>query len=397
MSARKKNHLDRILGRIDNMDTTTLAILAQRLARERSLLEAVFNTIQEGILVVDGDGVIDYSNRVADRLIGLTPEDQGQAVIWKRLPMLAKRLLVTRGGRPGKLSINAHEIEITYPEHRFVRLHMVPLDEPDETQGRQRSVIILLDITEDKQSTEERIESERLTSLFTLAAGVAHEIGNPLNSIHIHLQLIQRALDRLDKTPSLESISNSVGVCSNEVERLDGIITHFLQAIRPMEPDLTEINAIEVLAEVLTVQKNELEDLGVRVQVDMGGALPLIRADRNQLKQVFFNVTKNAMEAMDTGGLLRILARSDDNDVFLDFIDTGKGINQEDMAHVFEPYFTTKKDGHGLGMMVVQRIMRAHGGGLSLASTPGTGATVTLQFPRKDKRFHLLESNQPES
>jgi signal transduction histidine kinase len=115
-------------------------------------------------------------------------------------------------------------------------------------------------------------------------------------------------------------------------------------------------------------------------------------ADRNQLKQVFFNITKNAMEAMRPGGKLKIRSRVDDDLVFLLFGDSGSGIKQEDLVRMFQPYHTTKPGGHGLGLMIAQRIMREHGGQIGLESKEAIGTVVTLQFPRKDRRVRMLHS-----
>jgi signal transduction histidine kinase len=175
------------------------------------------------------------------------------------------------------------------------------------------------------------------------------------------------------------------------VERLDGIIRHFLEAIRPQPPELAEVNLLGVLTEVLELQRQELEDSGIRVEVDVVNQPPPVLADRQQLKQVFFNVIKNAMEAMTRGGRLRIEARSDDAWAYLAFADSGVGIAPEDLPRVFQPYFSTKGGGHGLGMMIVQRILRGHGGQIGLESLSGRGTTVTLQFPLKDRRVRLLE------
>jgi signal transduction histidine kinase len=113
-------------------------------------------------------------------------------------------------------------------------------------------------------------------------------------------------------------------------------------------------------------------------------------ADRNQVKQVIFNITKNAMEAMQPGGKLKIRSRLDDESVFLLFGDTGSGIKQEDLVRLFQPYHTTKVGGHGLGLMIVQRIMREHGGEIGVESKEGVGTVVTLRFPRKDRRVRML-------
>jgi PAS domain S-box-containing protein len=393
--ARRSDPLERVLGRLDDLDPGNLAILVQRLARERALLETVFNTIKEGIMVVDRDGVIQYANAAARMLIGLREKDVGQALLWKVVPDLARSLSWRPDdGGPGTarpVRAVTRELEITYPERRLVRLYVVPLDAPQESRLGDHFALILSDVTEEKQSTRELIESERLDSVVMLAAGVAHELGNPLNSINIHLQLIRRQLQKLGAGAEGQKIKNSVEACATEVERLDGIIRHFLEAIRPQPPDLVEADLLAVLTEVLELQRQELEDSGIRVEVNVVNALPPVLADRQQLKQVFFNLIKNAMEAMTRGGQLRIEARVDDVWAYLTFADTGVGIAPEDLPRVFQPYFSTKRGGHGLGMMIVQRILRGHGGQIGLESQPGRGTTVTLQFPLKDRRVRLLE------
>lgn len=394
-STRKSSHLDRILGRVDDLDSVNLTILVQRLARERALLETVFNTIQEGVLVVDENGIVEYANAPACSLIGLKATEVGSALLWKIVPDVARSLNFTPDGPAQVLPAAAREFEITYPERRFVRLYLVPLENVDEGVST-RFAMILSDISEQKASTEELIENERISSIFELAAGVAHELGNPLNGLTIHLQLITRQLSKLEYTPQLDKISDALRVCQSEVERLDGIITHFLDAIRPAQADLQEIELLDVLTDVLEFQREEIENLGIEVMLETKEALPLILGDRNQLKQVFFNVTKNAMESMNNGGYLRVSGRSDDEWVYIYVADTGVGISQEDLAKIFQPYYTSKDAGHGLGMLIVRRILREHGGQIGIDSQPGTGTLVTLQFPLKSRRVRLLEAGADE-
>jgi signal transduction histidine kinase len=231
-----------------------------------------------------------------------------------------------------------------------------------------------------------------MSSILLLAGGVAHELGNPLNSLTIHLQLISRKLKKLKRTPDVDSVSDSVRICREEVQRFDGIIRNFLEAIHPRPPDLAETNLAEVLAEVLRVQRQEIADRGIEIEAETPTTLPTVMADRGQLKQVFFNLTKNALEAMQPGGKLKIRSGADDDSVYLLFGDSGAGIRSEDLVKLFQPYHTTKSGGHGLGLMIVQRIMRAHGGQVGIESKQGVGTLVTLQFPRKDRRVRMLES-----
>lgn len=392
MAGKKNTSLDRVLGRLDSLDPANLASLVQRLARERALLENVFNILQEGVLVIDADGVIDYANSSAHRLIGLTADDLSGKILWRLVPGLRPSLEASLDSGVQELPVVTREIELTYPEHRTVRLYMVPFV-GEGSDAERRFAVILTDITRDKQSTEARIEDERTSSILLLAAGVAHELGNPLNSLTIHLQLIERKLKKLKaaaRDKETASLSESIRVCQEEVLRLDGIVTNFLEAIRPRPPDLADTNLGEVIEEVLRFQERELADRGIEVNAVISHDLPKVMADRNQIKQVFFNIVKNAMEAMQPGGVLRIKTRSDDDNVYLLFGDTGSGIKQEDLVKLFQPYHTTKQGGHGLGLMIVQRIMREHGGQVGVESNPGVGTVVTLQFPQKNRRVKML-------
>lgn len=392
MAGKKHTSLDRVLGRLDTLDAVNLTQLVQRLARERGMFEDIFNTLQEGVLVIGLDGEIAYANDAAHRLIGLNDDELHGEVLWRLVPGLRPSLGTAFDDEEGTaaLPVMAREFELTYPEPRTVRLYMVPF--AGDTRGPERRfAVILSDITRDKETTEERIENERTSSILLLAAGVAHELGNPLNSLTIHLQLIERKLKKLKASREVETLGDSIRVCRDEVARLDGIISNFLEAIRPRSPDLSETSLPEVLDDVLRFQHRELADRGITVEAETPAGLPSIMADRNQLKQVFFNILKNAIEAMQPGGRLRIRTRADDDQVYLLFGDTGSGIRQEDLVRLFQPYHTTKPGGHGLGLMIVQRIMREHGGQVGLESKEGVGTVVTLQFPRKDRRVRMLK------
>jgi PAS domain S-box-containing protein len=392
MAAKKHSSLDRVLGRLDTLDSVNLANLVQRLARERGLFEEIFNTLQEGILVVREDGAIEYANSSAHQLIALGSDDLVGQTLWRLVPGLHSSLSGALEDRSASTAapVITREFELTYPEPRILRLYMVPFRVSGAAPTR-RFAVILSDVTKERQSTEARIETERTSSILLLAAGVAHELGNPLNSLTIHLQLIERKLKRLKGEKDAASLEESVRVCRDEVSRLDGIISNFLEAIRPRPPDLAETDLAEVLDDVLRFQHGEFADRGISVDVE-AAQWPRVMADRNQIKQVFFNVTKNAMEAMKPGGILKIRARADDDSLFLLFGDTGSGIKQQDLTRLFQPYHTTKTGGHGLGLMIARQIMREHGGQIGLDSKEGVGTIVTLQFPRKDRRVRMLQN-----
>ena len=393
MPGRKSSSLDKVLGRIESLDTVNLTVLAQRLARERSLLEAVFNLLREGVLIIDAQGTILYTNEAAGKMTGVQESDIASLTLWKLIPDLHDSLEFKLDDLETQIPSVYREIAITYPEKIVVRLYIVPFQEeedgtppPSPTEGHEpppwkRFAVILTDITEDKISTEKALESERFQSLFHLAAGVAHELGNPLNSLTIHLQLAARRIRKQLPAEQAGKILDSLQICEAEVKRLDGIIQNFLGAIRLDSPDFQNLHLLEVLEEVLKVLGEEMRDREIVTEVEWTREIPLVKGDRNQIKQVLFNLFKNAMEAMSGGGRLKISFHLTEDGVSMQIGDTGGGISKDHLARVFQPYFTTKKKGNGLGLMIVHRIMKAHHGHIGIESQEGVGTVISLFFP----------------
>ena len=388
-----KSPLDRVLGRLDDLDEVNLGILVQRLARERKLLETVFDVIRDGILVLDDKGDISYANIQGKQLIGLKDNQSGHVSLLRAAPEIARAIGLDHGNDGIKAEVIVREMEISYPDLRYIRVYAVPIEEAFVKNTDSEKIglaIIMTDITEEKVSLDERIESEKVSSIMDLAAGVAHELGNPLNSIHIHLQVLRRNLS--SQNPKNKKTDKSLSACINEVERLDGIIAHFLKAIRPQEPDFKNINLLNIIEETVRLKKEELNVHKINVSMEAGVREPVINCDSEQLKQVFFNVLGNAIEAIKKNSTIRIVTGLEENFVYVKIIDHGTGISKEDLPKVFEPYYTTKKSGHGIGMMIVHRIMRDHGGDVGIDSKVGAGTIVTLRFPRNSARRKLLES-----
>src|SRR5689334_21291139 len=192
--ASKSSFLDKVLGRIGRLDKEGLQTVVQRLARERTFLETLFNTIEDGVLVVDETGRVLYFNQAAGRLLGLQPASAEGQPVNRFLPNLEWEKLIGSDRRGGS-RLTRHEFELQYPRPCFLSLYAAPLD--GEAIGSSGVALILHDATEARQRTNEAIESERIQALTLLAASVAHEIGNPLNALHIHLQLMERELARL--------------------------------------------------------------------------------------------------------------------------------------------------------------------------------------------------------
>jgi PAS domain S-box-containing protein len=409
MAAVKSSFLDKVLGRIGRLDAEGLQTVVQRLARERSFLETLFNTIEDGVLVADEGGRVIYFNQAVTRILGLPPEAEDKHVS-EVLPEVDWQRIATLD-RSGGSGVTRYEFEIHYPKSRFLRLYAAPLD--GDAHGSSGVALILHDATEARQKTHEAIESERVQALTLLAASVAHEIGNPLNALHIHLQLMERELKKLSGTPAnakpaprtrskpappetdtreaAAKLDQYLQVAKGEIHRLDYIVTQFLGAIRPAPLQLRIASLNEVVEKTLELLRPEIENRGVTVKTKLARDLAPTQIDPTQMQQVLVNLLKNAVQAMTVGGTLTLQTGETSDSVWVSVNDTGGGIPQEQINRIFEPFYTTKKQGSGLGLMIVQRIIRAHNGRIELESHAGRGTTFRVWLPLHERKPRLLE------
>jgi len=381
---------DRLVARIDKLNPESLQAQMVRLAQERGFLETIFQTIHEGVVVIDNEGRLLYANHAAEKLAGFDyARTKGRSIVRILRDWDWEHLLEVPASESGWARMVTREIEVSYPEHRFISVYAVPLNEDGWVE--KGVLVILRDVTRDRRQEATTLESERSNAVKLLAAGVAHEIGNPLNALNIHLQLLARELSGLPDG-TREPLADLVGVARTEVERLDTIIRQFLRALRPTQPVLHPEQPTDVLQETLALLKTEFENRRISVSVDITETIPTVQLDRSQIKQVFFNLIKNALEAMPDSGTLRIVVSAGDVYVDIAFIDTGKGIAPEELQRIFEPYHTTKRTGTGLGLMIVQRIIDEHGGEIELSSKPGAGTCFKVRLPRSERRVRLLST-----
>ena len=375
--------LDKLLERIGRVRPEEVRDYVLRLADEKGFFETIFHALHEGVIVTDPTGHITYLNRAAGEFFGMDRKTAMGVLLTEKLRGLDWNAIAQ-----AEKTIS-RDMEVFYPMNRFLNFYVTPLRVDSEARDLLGYAVILRDITESRKSTEETIHTERLNALTLLAAGVAHEIGNPLNSLHIHLQLLERRLRKVPDSQRKE-LTKIVDVAKEEIARLDAIIRQFLGAIRPTQLDCRLENLNQLVQESIRFLEAEIADRNIIVESELRSDLPLLEIDRTQIKQVFFNVIKNAFQAMKSGGILRVRTDADDRFASITFSDTGGGIPEEEMSKIFEPYFTTKAGGSGLGLLIVRRIIREHGGEMELLNTPGAGLSLTMKLPLASQRVRML-------
>ena len=408
MPSTKSSFIEKVLGRIDALNPENLQSFVERLARDRSFLETLFDTIEDGVLVADPEGRVTYLNASAGRLTGFDEAAALDQPVERLLPELDWASLQAADHEGGQ-SVVRREFELEYPRKRFIRLYAAPLD--GEAKGSTGMALILHDATEAREQTHEAIESERIQALTLLAASVAHELGNPLNALSIHLQLMEREIRKLGQPAAgvdeplakrdgdadevrdiADKLEKYIGVAKGEVNRLDYIVTQFLQAIRPSRPKLKKSSLTDTIEETIELLRPEFDNRGQAIKLEFAKGLPLALFDAAQIKQSLINLMKNSMHAMSTGGELTLRTGEAGGGVWVSLTDTGGGIPQEQIKRIFEPYYTTKEKGSGLGLMIVQRIVRDHDGRLELVSHGGKGTTFRIWLPIEERRQRLIET-----
>ena len=239
--------------------------------------------------------------------------------------------------------------------------------------------------------------SRKLAALGRLMTGVAHEVKNPLNAMTIHLELLKQKLAAVpelvtvsaggpDQGPRGTNLSKHVNVISSEIRRLDEVVNGFLKFARPDELKLQPVQLATLISDVVTTAMPEAESRNVTIRTECPTNVPAINADPGMLSQALLNLAINACQAMPTGGTLRISCRTDDRRrVVVDFEDTGVGIPPENLSRIFDLYFTTKKEGSGIGLSMVYRIVQLHDGEVEVQSTPGHGTRFRLMFPQPSR------------
>ena len=380
----KSRIVDKLIERVDQVGSNEVQNFLNRLAEESDFFKSIFDALQEGVIVATKAGLIHYINIGASRLFGIDSQSIKGEYVADHIQGLEWENLTT-----GTNDAISRDLELFYPENKYLNFYIKPIV-PGSEDTEPIFLMLIRDITESRKGEEEKIESERIGALTMLAAGVAHEIGNPLNSINIHLQLLERKLKKAVPDLYEAELRDLVETSTDEVKRLDHIVDQFLKAIRPSKPQLEPTDVNELLKESMRFLEPEIKDRGLNLTLELRSALPALELDPDQIKQAFYNIVKNATQATAEGGMITIKTDLTDSHILVTFNDTGEGISAENLSNVFQPYFTTKKSGTGLGLLIIRRIVREHGGDIKISSELGSGTSLCLSLPRQQRNVRFL-------
>lgn len=411
MDRKRRGFEDKFLSKIGKIDRHHLRDYILQLLSQKNFFETVFDHLSEGIFVTDSTLRILYSNPVARLMLQWAPRKYfiGERLTEHCPPGELQDIFLSMGRHPRR--IEQYDCTIGQDSARKITLTAISV-EAAEMGGLDEGklpgtmwVFLLRDVTERYRSIEEHSRAQRLASLALLTSGVAHEIKNPLNSLNIHAQILLKTAEaegegELDR----KKVRRAAEVILEETARLTEIVNEFIQATRPQRPVMDRQPLTRVLEDLKRIFGPECEQAGISFKVDADSDLPQIDMDAHLIFQALRNLVRNAIEAhlqaaVNAGEspepehpmLIAVRARSAGDSVKIEVADNGPGIAEETIDRIFEPYYTTKFNGTGLGLMIVYRIVAEHEGSINVESKVGFGTRFTISLPVAERPVRLLD------
>jgi PAS domain S-box-containing protein len=352
--------------------------LKREVATRDQFLFSILQASMDGLITVDSEGNVASWNRGAAMIFGVQAEDAiGRPLEDFLPPDLIQELPVTMILPHGT---ERFEVQIKRKDGKDLDLLVSRTDIGDgETRERGTSVI-LKDVTEMKRLQRDFSEAKHLAELGRMAASIAHEIKNPIAGLRGAMEMM--SMQHMQGDPRFEIFQEAL----SQIRRLDSLVKDLLSYAKPVKLNTQPVEVSLILDAVLSQVRDALEQGGVEIGIDLEAGLPAVMADPFLIQQVFVNLIMNAVQAMEGGGRIVLEGQQINHRVILKIEDDGNGIKQSDLAHIFEPFYTTKHIGTGLGLSIVKRILRAHEGDCEVDSEEGRGTTFTIYLPAEQRR-----------
>lgn len=363
------------------------------LVSENEALFSILNSLNTGLLICDENWKLIKKNKAVNRIFALKKDTKNQELdyVWNYIDDEDINQFFRKCAKSKKITATQ---DFTVSQDDRARIISVSIQSFVQDKHFAGFIIRLDDVTEIRSQEVLIRRMENLTSLTSLAASVAHEIKNPLGSISIHIQLIQKAISKAREKdgliPDEKFVERYLGIVNEEIDRLNKIIVDFLFAARPISMEVETVNLNKNIEKYIEFIKPEFEKRKIQVIVNLEKNIPDLLLDSKLLKQIFINLVQNSLAAMEEGGQINISTIMKNDTVLLCFADSGIGMDKETLNRIFEPYYTTKVTGTGLGLTMVYKIIKEFGGNIDVKSEVGKGTIFTISLPIPQKKTHLL-------
>lgn len=373
------NFVKKALEKIDQLDTKQIVQVINSQETFIQTLERVLDSLPQGVVLLNNKKRVEYINYSArhipsiKRLRNYDGFSIFDIIQDEKISSFLKDVIDNND--------SDEDSEFNYQWGEDIKTYNISVSpiicEKDESLDL--SLVIFDDITISKRNETRLRRSESLASMTTLAAGVAHEIKNPLAAMGIHLQLLTKTFEKKG-TLTYRDAERYIDVLGEEITRLNSIVVDFLFAVRPMDTQLKMSSLTKLLSGICEFVEPELNEHGITL-VKKFNSIPKLRIDENLFKQVVLNIIKNAMMATKDDGIISIETRLSGDTVKMSIKDNGSGMDEKTQSKIFEPYFTTKATGTGLGLTVVYKVIKEHKGDISVNSIKGEGTEFIITLP----------------
>ena len=385
---RANQFFDKFLKSFDKVSDNEKKRIFERLSDLCYSQNTIIENLEEGIISIDINGIIQGINKKACFLFSIPRNCENEP--------LSKYLSDSETGKIILELIKENDSDTKLlkddDNKRILQINIFPLGESGRIIG---TLIKAFDITQTYENSQKLKRAEQLASLTTLAAGVAHEIKNPLGSISIYIQLIEKIIKKnIDNSSQCFSeLKDYCAIIKEEIGRLEDTINSFLFSVRKLELNLEETNINSLILSTIDFLKYEIENNNINMEIKFDRDNLIMRIDERYIKQSLINIIQNAIDSIleknekNYKKEIQIKLKTVDNFALITIKDNGIGIKEELLPKIFEPYFTTKRHGTGLGLTNVARIIEAHNGNINIESEYGKGTKVIIKLP-------LMEENQ---
>ena len=355
---------------------------ALEIARLKDFSENIVESLNVGVLAVDLDGIVESWNTRMEQLFAVLRRDAVGRRLSSLLPEELAQEIAARGDREHITGIYKQRLH-HQGKHLTLNVSIAPLvSKSNERIGR---LLLFDDVTQRERMEEQMTQTEKLTSLGLLAAGVAHEVNTPLAVISNYIQMLAKQMPEGDPRQSI------IDKIVKQTFRASEIVNNLLNFSRTGAAEAASVDVNRVVEETLSLVAHPLKASQIQVLKELGESLPPVHGSANKLQQVFLNLFLNARDAMPGGGMLEVRTAAHNGSVEIEIADTGAGIPREDIHRIFDPFFTTKSNGRGtgLGLSVSYGIIKEHAGKIDVRSTPGKGTSFHVEFPAARKAAHV--------